>query len=167
MLDYSLSLGSVNVMGSNVIHGKINPPFGRRSHPTPTAISTGLTSPKHGDTTHDGFIRTWTRDFPAILQEAPVDDATPCPRRVTLRVILENNLARPFPQSHRIIITCPTEDIFFHWVFECTPFSFKTLVQTLKWDLTPSELEAEFVGFGDTLKKCISQCSAQSDRCSM
>ncbi|KAI8925280.1 hypothetical protein BC831DRAFT_276921 [Entophlyctis helioformis] len=46
--------------------------------------------------------------------------------------------SKPFPQHHRIVITSPLEDAFFHYTFLCTPFSFKSLVRTMRWDMPQS-----------------------------
>lgn len=50
-----------------------------------------------------------------------------------IRLSVESDFDRPFPQSHKIVLMDPVEDIFFHWSLHLTPFTFKSLMTQQKW----------------------------------
>jgi hypothetical protein len=108
------------------------------------------------------YITYWAKDIPCMIRDSPTsgkwrhcDD---------LRIVLESNLNTTFPQSHRVMMSTPLEDLFFHWTFICSPFSFKTLAQKMKWEIANlhtagDNYNEEFKKFGYTVKHCVEKCS--------
>lgn len=151
-----------------VIHGRIFPSFGR-----PTMISGKLEDSLEDTAVHDIqnepaqiSSRTHAVDFMALLQEKHgAQDITT--RTAPMRVIIENNMNRPFPQSHKISLTMPTQDIFFHWDFECSHFSFKSLMSRMNW-IADNELDfqVKLSNFGQSVRKCLQNCASDPDRSS-
>ncbi|KAJ3277199.1 hypothetical protein HDV01_000251 [Terramyces sp. JEL0728] len=79
----------------------------------------------------------WTLDIPVIVQKLEIKNGqqVPVEYQKHVRLILVSEFDKPFPQAHKIIIMDPIDDIFFHWTFNCNPFSFKTILKQMKWKL--------------------------------
>lgn len=104
----------------------------------------------------------WAKDIPCKIRESPLSENwKQCDG---LRIILESNLSGEFQLSHRVMIATPLDDLFFHWTFKCTPFSFKTLVNKMEWEVvslqtTGDPHEQEFKRFGYIVKTCADKCA--------
>ncbi|KAI8906888.1 hypothetical protein EDD86DRAFT_256250 [Gorgonomyces haynaldii] len=147
-----------------VLRGKM-PAFGQREvslKPKPTEESTTVTGEM---SVNPEFFRTWTKDFTATLIETTPYQEPTTGRVVRLRMMLETK--KTHPQSHRVIVTAPLDDIFFHWTFHCTVFSFKTLVKRMEWDFDQTAgnpFEEAFQRFGHTLKDLVHQIHMHPNR---
>ena len=74
-----------------------------------------------------------------------------------IRFSVESDFDRPFPQSHKIVLMDPVDDIFFHWTFNLTPFTFQSMAQQMKWKFPPQAGD----GFKETFRRfaaLIQQC---------
>ncbi|KAJ3260261.1 hypothetical protein HK103_000896 [Boothiomyces macroporosus] len=79
----------------------------------------------------------WTLDIPITIRQFTVQNGKQVPSEIqkTVRLIIISDFDRPFPQAHKIVIMDPIDDIFFHWTFNCNPFSFKSILKQMKWRL--------------------------------
>ncbi|XJO73957.1 hypothetical protein BDV3_004853 [Batrachochytrium dendrobatidis] len=119
----------------------------------------------------------WVRDFPATCSYTPScskpihaqsklhkrqpPQTPPATRIVTLRIVIYPLTGKSFPQCHKLVITSPTEDVFFHWKFVCTPFSFATLVKDMNWEMpaaTEGIFPQTFDGFGQFVRDRVLEC---------
>nr|KAJ3418531.1 hypothetical protein HK105_008200 [Polyrhizophydium stewartii] len=126
--------------------------------------------------------RVWIKDFPAVytavartkprgrarageMSAAMARDlAGSAGRGVSLRMMVYPLTAKPFPQCHKLVLTCPSEDAFFHWTFLCTPFSFATLAREMRWDLPQmagDAMAATFESFGRTVRDRVREFTAR------
>ncbi|KAL2916031.1 hypothetical protein HK105_204455 [Polyrhizophydium stewartii] len=126
--------------------------------------------------------RVWIKDFPAVYTAAARtkprgraragemsaamarDLAGSAGRGVSLRMMVYPLTAKPFPQCHKLVLTCPSEDAFFHWTFLCTPFSFATLAREMRWDLPQmagDAMAATFESFGRTVRDRVREFTAR------
>ena len=74
-----------------------------------------------------------------------------------IRLSVESDFDRPFPQSHKIVLMDPVDDIFFHWTFNLTTFTFQSMAQQMKWKFPPQAGD----GFKETFRRfaaLIQQC---------
>jgi hypothetical protein len=75
-----------------------------------------------------------------------------------IRIAIESDFDRPFPQSHRFSLMDPLDDIFFHWTLNLTPFTYKSLAMQMKWVYPDNDKDA----FKDTFRQfaaLIQQCA--------
>jgi hypothetical protein len=151
---------------SPIIHGHIVPSFGRNDKAEATIIddNIGFESNQVKERNNLDYTHSWGKDIPCLMRESPIAEAY---EHVNLRIIVESNLDGPFPKSHRVMITCPLDDIFFHWTFLCSPFSFQTLVRKMGWEMgndAGDPTDGLFDRFGYIVNNCASQCSRFPDR---
>eukprot|EP00842_Homolaphlyctis_polyrhiza_P006219 jgi/Hompol1/6599/HPOL_001396-RA len=88
-------------------------------------------------------------------------------RRMMLRMMVYPLTGKPFPQCHKVVLTSPLEDSFFHWTFLCTPFSFRSLVRNMRWDMPEMAGDSEsqaFDQFGKTVRDRVSECAMMPER---
>ena len=74
-----------------------------------------------------------------------------------IRLSVESDFDRPFPQSHKIVLMDPVDDIFFHWTLNLTTFTFKSMAEQMKWKFNPQAGD----GFKETFRRfaaLIQQC---------
>lgn len=147
----------------------------------------------HSQIVQDFSGRVWIKDFPAylvsgyagiggLLAATKISDPSHG-RKLTLRMIIYPMYPQPpqttnsggdestpslmFPQCFKCVLTCPTEDLFFHWTFICTPFSFKTLARFMKWEFPPTAGSSEshaFLNFNTIIKERVIECATMPDR---
>ena len=85
---------------------------------------------------------------------------------MSVRIIIHPLSNGAFPQHHKIYLTSPELDLFFHWNFNCNPFTFRTLIKNMKWEIKEHDLEASrlFDDFGKMVKERVLQCCLMPDR---
>jgi hypothetical protein len=78
----------------------------------------------------------------------------------SIRLSLQSDFDRPFPQSHKIVLMDPIDDIFFHcisWIFDClgtlnlNPFTYQSFAKQMKWK---ADYKETFRGFALLIQKC-------------
>ena len=150
---YLIIFAPMFVRSGAPITGKIVPAFGMKENSRDKA-------------TTENKMGFWTRKVNAQLFNSPLDftSASGTPIYLQFSIISEFNCPLPL-RSHRITISRPDEDIFFHWVYECTYFSFQTLQAEMRWTLLGEDAnDAAFSQFGDMMKEYISNCAIYPDR---
>lgn len=139
--------------GGFLIHNHITPIITR--HASDYDISTGYTGK---DST-----ACWARDFPVIwVTNASKNQG----KAISIRIIVYPLSDTKFPQYHRIIMTSPHFDLFNHWSFNCNPFSFRSFVKAMKWDLSTDDREYAklFDDFGSMIKDRVMECVSTPTR---
>jgi hypothetical protein len=106
----------------------------------------------------------WVLDIPVlIIGEKMTSDG----RNALLQITVESDFHRSFPQSHKISLVDPTDDIFFHWTFSCTPFTYKSLSKQMKWSFPQtagSAYQEHFKTFASLLQQCAKDTLLFPDR---
>lgn len=123
-------------------------------------------------------IAPYHRSFPSILSSSHHPTKSH-PNRKTFLTITIHPLASPptFPAHHRIDLSCPALGPFAHWVYNLTPFSFRTLVTRERWDCSEKvggkgengrdgedERERLFGRFGSFVRDLVQGCCAEPGR---
>lgn len=153
---------------SRIIHGHIIPSFGRAVKNN-AETSLKLDKPNFIDITQaksfssTDYSNSWAKDIPCAIQTSPDSDEI---TQVSLRIVVDSNMNCPFPQSHRVMISCPLDDIFFHWTYLCTPFSYKSLVKRMDWTMAQTAgdaVDSSFRNFGHVLMSCAIQSARYPD----
>ncbi|TPX32299.1 hypothetical protein SmJEL517_g04558 [Synchytrium microbalum] len=112
----------------------------------------------------DGITRDiWSQDLNVILKNGP-SEAIFTPRRTLCRIRIHPLSNTPFPQSHRIVMSMPLDNVLELWQFSCDPFSFRTLVNEHEWDLPGRDSEIVFEDFGGFLMRRIEDCVGNEAR---
>jgi hypothetical protein len=108
----------------------------------------------------------WVRDIPCLWITNPTANQG---KSVMIRLIIHPFDSENLPRSQKIIMTSPQFDLFFHWTFNCNPFSFSTLVKNMKWNIGDDEKDflKLFEGFGGTIRERILECATQPERYSL
>ncbi|KAI8895978.1 hypothetical protein BC833DRAFT_622563 [Globomyces pollinis-pini] len=146
---------------NKVLHSHIHPPFCKRipinNHPLKVTNKTqNLDYPKLQDC-------KWSLDIPVIVRQHKSQNA----RVQTVRMTIESDFECEYPQSHKIKMLDPLNDLFFHWTFNCTPFTYRTLVGEMKWILPSTADDAfqdTFRRFGYLIQDCANKVSRQPNR---
>ena len=139
-----------------LIHNHISPSIPRHaSNPSFLSIDEYAADP-HAQS-------TWVRDFPALWI---TNQARNEGKAITIRMIVHPLSTGAFPQSHKIILTSPHFDLFFHWTYDCNPFTFRSLVKDMKWDIAHDEVlcSKTFDSFGETMRERVMECISMPSR---
>jgi hypothetical protein len=107
--------------------------------------------------------KNFRMDIPALIVGRKVRSDGPTKENALVRISIDS-LFEMYPQSHKLTLFDPKEDVFFHWTFHCSPFTFKTLAKQMKWNLDSKSLQNQFKEFGNIIKKCVNDIIALPDR---
>ena len=141
--------------GGFLIHNHITPTILRH------ASAPDLTA---NDSRSDlGSQSCWARDFPVIWETNPSKSEG---KAISIRIIIYPLSSNSFPQQHRIIMTSPHFDIFNHWSYSCNPFSFRSLIKEMEWDIANDDVECckIFKNFGSMIKDRVMECVSMPRR---
>jgi hypothetical protein len=151
----------IEVLESKVIYTSL-PPFSTRVRETKLE-DTLLEKQGIQDQLHEEPTKNFRMDIPALVVGRKVRYDGPTKENALVRITIDS-FFEDYPQSHKISLFDPTEDVFFHWTFHCSPFTFKTLAKQMKWDLDTKTLQNQFKEFGDVIKKCVNDIISLPDR---
>lgn len=111
-----------------------------------------------------GSTPSWSLDVPVVTTR--FESGSRVETAPALRFTVDSNFDRPFPQSHTITV-CDPADLFFHWSFVCTPFTYSSLVKRMRWDFGATVgdgfLDA-FQRFSFLLHDCLNNVSRHPSR---
>lgn len=99
----------------------------------------------------------WKIDIPITVTGFSKDKNERVEELRTVRLQITSELDKPYPQSHQIVIMDIVEDIFFHWTFNCNPFTFKSLAKRMNWILPQvagDQFYETFKRFGYLIREC-------------
>lgn len=74
-----------------------------------------------------------------------------------IRLSVESDFEKPFPQSHKIVLMDPVDDIFFHWTLHLTPFTFKSMASRMNWtypQMAGNAFTETFRRFASLVRQC-------------
>lgn len=161
------------IKSSQIIHGHIKPSFGRLTINTNTKEASSHYSTQHSQVLNTDYTRQWSKNIKITVDMAqlPTRGLTqivqpPTSSTMAIRLAIESNVNRPFPKAHSIVLTS-YDDVFFHWKFECTPFSFSTLVTRMGWELPQTAgdpMEEAFEKFGYMVKGIAHHCGMRQTK---
>jgi len=140
--------------GGFLIHNHITPFIAR--HASNTDLTTEYTQ-------QDVSSSSWARDFPVIWETNASRNEG---KAISIRIIIYPLSNTSFPQCHRIIMTSPHFDLFNHWSYNCNPFSFRSFVTEMKWDISYDDVECAklFDNFGSMIKDRVMECVSMASR---
>ncbi|KAJ3303239.1 hypothetical protein HDV03_004066 [Kappamyces sp. JEL0829] len=77
----------------------------------------------------------WNVHLPITISRDVVADGKPVSREESrsVRISIDSKFDCPFPQSHKIVLMDPVDDIFFHWTLNLTPFTYQSMAKQRKW----------------------------------
>jgi hypothetical protein len=137
-----------------ISHNHIHPSLPRQI----SNIKTQAVEPIHS---HSKQKNAFSRDFRVMMiTNASKNEG----KLMEVRIIIHPLSTGTFPQSQKVILTSPKFDLFFHWNFNCNPFSFRSLVQENHWNLDEDESSKAFLSFGSMLQKRVIECITAPSR---
>lgn len=112
----------------------------KRSNLNTTRFNTARKEEIHKDLVKDDLpppadISKWNIQIPCKVQFWLKVDGKLLGREETrsIRLSVESDFDKPFPQSHKITISDQVSDLFFHYTCNLTPFTFQSLAVEQKW----------------------------------
>lgn len=134
------------------------------NHIAPVILRNGSNSDLTTEySTQESTSACWARDFTVIWETNASKNEG---KAISIRIIIYPLSNTGFPQSHRIIMTSPHFDLFNHWTYNCNPFSFRSFVKEMNWDIVDNEVECSklFDNFGSLIKDRVMECASMPSR---